>query len=54
MKVFLRNDAGVTKECKVGFSWTMFFFGLFVSLLRGDFKWTILSAVLSIIQKQFI
>ena len=30
---------GLRKEVKVGFSWTVFFFGLFVPLFRGDLKW---------------
>ena len=30
---------GFRKEVKVGFSWTVFFFGLFVPLFRGDLKW---------------
>ncbi len=29
MKIFLKNSAGVTKNVKVGFSWTTFFFGFF-------------------------
>ena len=30
---------GLRKEVKVGFSWTVFFFGFFVPLFRGDLKW---------------
>ena len=36
MNVKLINKAGLEKECPVGFSWTMFFFGFFVPLSRGD------------------
>lgn len=49
MMVNLKNEAGVVKNCKVGFSWTMLFFGLFVPLIRGDLKWTILSLIISVI-----
>jgi len=49
MKVNLRNFAGVSKEVKVGFSFTMLFFGLFVPLFRGDFKWTILALIIAIV-----
>ncbi len=47
MKVFLKNNVGVVKECKVGFSWTTLFFGLFVPLLRGDFKWSAIMFILA-------
>ena len=39
MKIRVKNDIGKCKEIKVGFSWTMLFFGVFVPLVRGDWKW---------------
>ena len=39
MNIRVKNDIGRTKEIKIGFSWTMFFFGVFVPLFRGDWKW---------------
>lgn len=47
MKVLLKNNVGMVKECKVGFSWTTMFFGLFVPLLRGDIKNALIMAALS-------
>lgn len=49
MKVYMRNSIGVVKQVKLGFSWTMLFFGIFVPLFRGDLKWTVLSLILVII-----
>lgn len=39
MKIMLENKFGVKKVVKVGFSWTVFFWGFFVPLFRGDFKY---------------
>lgn len=50
MKIQLKYpSSNVMKNCKVGFSWTMFFFGLFVPIVRGDLKWTFFSLVLMFI-----
>ncbi len=46
MKVILKHESGLVKEVKKGFSWTLFFFGLFVPLIRGDLKWTIIMLLL--------
>lgn len=47
MKVFMKNQFGARKQVKVGFSWTMLFFGCFVPLIRGDWKWAIISFLVS-------
>lgn len=50
MKAKLLNQStGAVKEIKVGFSWTTFFFGLFVPLFRGDIKWALIMLALSIL-----
>lgn len=49
MKVILKHDSGMVKEVKKGFSWTFFFFGLFVPLIRGDLKWAAIMFVLQAI-----
>lgn len=40
---------GVVSVCPTGFSWTMFFFGFFVPLLRGDIVWFFLNLLISCI-----
>ena len=35
MLVKFRNEMGINREVKVGFSWTSFFFGGFPFLFRG-------------------
>ena len=44
----LRNQNGVTKQVKKGFSFTMLFFGIFVPLVRGDWKYFFLSLIAAI------
>ncbi len=41
MIINLEKD-GVIKQAKLGFSWTEFFFGALVPLVRGDWKWFII------------
>jgi hypothetical protein len=49
MKVKLKNNAGVVKKVKVGFSWTTFFFGGWVAIFRGQWgevaKWFLLNPI---------
>lgn len=47
-EIFLKNDSGVIKSSYVGFSWTVFFFGFFAPLLRGDFIWSLIMAIMGI------
>ena len=42
MKINLKNDAGMIKQCPVGFSWPILMCGPLVPLFRGDFKWFLL------------
>ncbi|EGQ79857.1 HrgC protein [Fusobacterium simiae] len=48
-KVIMLEKNGVQKQGFVGFSWTMFFFGFFVPLFRGDFKWFIITLILMLL-----
>lgn len=45
----LKNKDGVTKEVKKGFSWTMLFFGVCVPLVRGDWKWFLISLLAGLV-----
>jgi hypothetical protein len=48
MNITLKNDAGLSKQVKVGFSWTTFFFGFFPALFRGDLKWAAIMFVIAL------
>ena len=37
------------KQVKAGFSWTVFFWGFFSPLFRGDWKWLLILLVLDIV-----
>ena len=45
MKRIMKNEIGQVKVVKEGFSWTMLFFGIFVPLYRGDWKWFLIILV---------
>ncbi len=47
MNIRLKNDIGMVKECKVGFSWTILLFGFFPPFFRGDWKWGLIRLVLA-------
>lgn len=50
MLVNLKNPTtNQFKQVKAGFSWTMFFFGFWVPLFRGDWKWLIIMLLLDLI-----
>jgi uncharacterized membrane protein YjjP (DUF1212 family) len=46
---FENPDSGLIKKAPAGFSWTTFFFGFFVPLFRGDWKFVAIMLVLSMI-----
>ncbi|MEG1602145.1 MAG: hypothetical protein RRY12_05800 [Cloacibacillus sp.] len=49
MLVNLISDAGQVRTVKVGFSWTVFFFGFLVPICRGDVKWTVIMFIASVL-----
>ena len=49
-RVILENPrTGQIRLAPVGFSWTMFFWGPFAPMFRGDWKWAIIVFVLALI-----
>ena len=53
MIILKHKDTGVVKECVTGYSWTSFFFGIFVPLLRGDLKWAVILLLTSLLVGSF-
>lgn len=47
--IFKNPNTGAIKEAPVGFSWTVFFFGFFPPLFRGDWKWAVITFILALI-----
>lgn len=46
MHVKLKQEStGLVKDCKLGFSWTTFFFGFWVCVFRQDWKHMIIQIV---------
>ncbi len=48
MLITLENEVGLQKQVKLGFSWTMLFFGFFVPAYRGDLRWSVITLFLSL------
>lgn len=49
MIVRLVNGSGEMRKAKIGFSWTVFFFGFLVPICRGDAKWAVLMFAASVL-----
>ena len=47
-EIRLKHEAsGMVEKAVIGFSWTTLFFGIFVPLLRGDWKWVFIGLVIT-------
>ena len=49
MIIRLEDQAGQLRTAKVGFSWTVFFFGFCVPIFRGDAKWAVIMFVAGVL-----
>ncbi len=49
MIIRLIADDGQMRSAKVGFSWTVFFFGFLVPICRGDAKWAVIMFAASVL-----
>ena len=49
MIIRLEDQSGQLRTAKVGFSWTVFFFGFCVPIFRGDAKWAVIMFVASVL-----
>lgn len=48
-RAILENPrTGQIRMAPVGFSWTMFFFGPFAPMFRGDWKWALIILIIAI------
>lgn len=47
-EVRLKHEAsGMVEKAVIGFSWTTLFFGIFVPLIRGDWKWVFIGLAIT-------
>jgi hypothetical protein len=47
--IFENTNTREVREAPIGFSWTVFCFGFFPPLFRGDYKWAVIMFVTAII-----
>ena len=49
MIIRLEDSGGQLRTAKIGFSWTVLFFGFCVPIFRGDAKWAVIMFVASVL-----